>query len=189
MASRQRLRPFFKAHCVRCHAETEPKGDFRLGSLSRDFADQMAAQRWGEVVFRIKAGEMPPKKEPQPAAEELGKTVDWITARIVEGEAARMARRGPVTLNRLSRDEYANTVYDLLGVVYDVKLPGAFNEDPRWHGFERIGSLLTLSPSHVDRYFKAAEAVLEQAFRGATKPSQRHQARSQFRAGKMAGRS
>ena len=44
---------------------------------------------------------------------------------------------------------------------FDVNLPGAFNEDPRWHGFERIGSMLSLSPSHVDRYFKAAETVLE----------------------------
>jgi Protein of unknown function (DUF1587). len=43
-------------------------------------------------------------------------------------------------------------------------MPGAFNDDPRWHGFDRIGSLLSLSPSHVDRYFKAAETVLDNAF-------------------------
>ncbi len=75
-----------------------------------------------------------------------------------------MARRGPVAHYRLSREEYANTVYDLLGVHFDVYMPGALNEDPRWHGFERIGSMLSLSPSHVERYFRAAEIVLDRAF-------------------------
>ncbi|MBC7822210.1 MAG: DUF1592 domain-containing protein [Planctomycetaceae bacterium] len=107
---------------------------------------------------------MPPKKEPQPKPQELGQAVDWLSMRIKEGEAARMAKRGPVAHYRLSREEYGHTVYDLLGVYFDVNLPGAFNEDPRWHGFDRIGSLLTLSPSHVDRYFRAAETVLARAF-------------------------
>ena len=112
----------------------------------------------------MNSGEMPPKNEPQPKPQELGHVVDWLSTRINEGAAARMAKRGPVSHYRLSREEYANTVYDLLGVYYDVHLPGAFNEDPRWHGFERIGSMLSLSPSHVDRYFKAAEIVLDRAF-------------------------
>ena len=156
--------PFFKTYCLRCHDASKQEGEFRLDSLPRTFADQPNAQRWGEVVFRMNSGEMPPKKEPQPKPQELGQVVDWISSRIREGEAARMAKRGPVTHYRLSREEYANTVYDLLGVFYDVNLPGAFNEDPRWHGFERIGSMLSLSPSHVDRYFKAAEIVLDRAF-------------------------
>jgi hypothetical protein len=64
---------------------------------------------------------------------------------------------------RLSRKEYQNTVYDLLGVRYDPAKPGELNEDTLWHGFERIGSELSLSPSHVDRYYRAAELVLDRA--------------------------
>ena len=158
------LRPFFKTYCLRCHDAQKQAGEFRLDTLSRNFAEQSAAERWGEVVFRMNAGEMPPKKEPQPNSEELGRVVDWLSSRIKEGEAARMARRGPVAHYRLSREEYGHTVYDLLGVYFDVNLPGAFNDDPRWHGFDRIGSLLSLSPSHVDRYFRAAETVLSRAF-------------------------
>jgi hypothetical protein len=88
-------------------------------------------------MTRVNAGEMPPKDEPRPTAAEIAKAVGWIANQIKEGEAARMRRRGPVTLYRLSREEYAHTVYDLLGVHYDVTMPGAFSEDPRWHGFER----------------------------------------------------
>src|SRR5436190_9672195 len=158
------VQPFFKTYCLRCHDDKTQKGDFRLDTLARDFANQTIAQKWGELLFRINSGEMPPKKEPQPKAEELGKVADWISTRLREGEAARMAKRGPVTHYRLSREEYGHTVYDLLGVYYDVNMPGAFNDDPRWHGFDRIGSLLSLSPSHVERYFKAAETVVDTAF-------------------------
>src|SRR5690606_38675423 len=116
----------------------------RLDTLPRDFTSQEHAQRWAEVVFRMNSGEMPPRDEPLPKPIELGQVVDWLSTRIAEGQAARMAQRGPVSHYRLSRDEYAATVYDLLGVTYDVHLPGAFNEDPRWHGYERIGALLSL---------------------------------------------
>lgn len=158
------VQPFLNQHCARCHDAKVQKGNFRLDTLRPDFADIGNAQRWAEVISRMNAGEMPPKKEVQPTPDELGRVVDWIAARIREGEAARMAKRGPVAHYRLSRDEYANTIYDLLGVYYDVTLPGAFNEEPRWHGFERIGSMLSLSPSHVERYFKAAETILDRAF-------------------------
>lgn len=160
----QHVLPFFKTYCLHCHDAKVQKGKFRLDTLARDFSNQSTAQVWGEVIFRMNAGEMPPKKEAQPKADELGKVVAWISARIREGEAARMAKRGPVAHYRLSREEYGHTVYDLLGVYFDVNMPGAFNDDPRWHGFDRIGSLLSLSPSHVERYFRAAETVLERAF-------------------------
>ena len=158
------VQAFFQTYCLRCHDDKQKKGDFRLDTLSRDFANMAVAQRWGEVMFRMNTGEMPPKKELQPKPQELGQAVEWISARIKEGESARMAKRGPVSVYRLSREEYARTIQDLLGVYFDVNLPGAFNEEPRWHGFERVGSVLSLSPSHVDRYFKAAEIVLERAF-------------------------
>ncbi|MFM7072155.1 MAG: DUF1592 domain-containing protein [Planctomycetota bacterium] len=161
-------RAFLQTYCARCHSAGKSEGGFRLDKLSHDFTDQDVAQRWGEVVFRINNGEMPPPKEPQPKAAELGGAVDAISTRVKEGEAARMARRGPVAHYRLSREEYGHTIYDLLGVYYDVTIPGALNDDPRWHGFDRIGSLLTLSPSHVDRYVRAAETAIARAF--PTKP-------------------
>ena len=172
------VQPFFGKYCLRCHGAKKQEGKLRLDKLSRDFSDEGVAQLWAEVMFRINSGEMPPRKQPQPQPGELGQVADWISSRISEGRAARMARRGPVSLYRLSRKEYANVVYDLLGVHFDVRMPGALNEDPRWHGFDRIGSILSLSPSHVARYFSAAETVLDQAFprRVAKSTKRRHAA-------------
>ena len=158
------VQPYLKTHCLRCHGAAKQEGEFRLDALSRDFRDQFVAQRWDDVLERINAGEMPPEEEPQPDAAVTGRVVAWISARIKEGEAARMAARGPVAHYRLSREEYANTVYDLLGVRYNVYAIGALDEDPRWQGYERIGSMLSLAPAHAESYLKAAETVLGEAY-------------------------
>jgi hypothetical protein len=155
---------FIATHCLRCHDAKVQEGSFRFDTLVRDFADTTAAGRWAEVRFRITAGEMPPPDEPRPTAVEIAGAVDWITAKLAEGEAARMARRGPVAHYRLSREEYGHTIHDLLGVHIEVKAPGFLQEDERWHGWERIGATLTLSPAHVERYLKAAETVAKLAF-------------------------
>jgi mono/diheme cytochrome c family protein len=158
------VRPYLEAHCVRCHGPQKQKGEFRVDTLPRDFAASTAAGRWGDVLERVNTGEMPPKGEPKPKPEESSRVVDWVTARLKEGEAARAAKRDRVTFHKLTREEYANTVHDLLGVRYDATDPTGLPEDPNWHGFERIGSVLSLSPAHVEKYFAAAEGILAEAF-------------------------
>jgi mono/diheme cytochrome c family protein len=157
------VRPFLDTHCIRCHGPAKQKGEFRVDNLARDFASP-AAVRWGDVLERLNTGEMPPKGEPKPKAEESARVVEWVTARLKEGEASRTAKRDRVNFHKLTREEYANTVYDLLGIRYDATDPTGLPEDPNWHGFERIGSVLSLSPAHVEKYFAAAEAVLAEAF-------------------------
>ncbi len=158
------IAPYLQEHCLSCHGEKKAKGNLRLDTLARDFTGGSETERWFEVINRIGAGEMPPEDETQPTAEASGKVMEWLSARIKEGESARMAKRAPVALYRLSREEYANTVADFLGVQYDTRAPGAFSEDPEWQGFERLGSELSLSPSHVEKYLKAASEIIDLAF-------------------------
>jgi len=155
---------FLEKHCISCHGPKKEKGDLRIDQLSRDFKLGADAHRWADVIEQVNSGEMPPKKEKQPTQDEIASFVTSLDSRIKEGRAARMAARPAVALYRLSRQEYQNTVYDLLGVRYDPAKPGELIEDTRWHGFERVGSELTLSPSHVDRFYRAAELVLDRAF-------------------------
>lgn len=155
---------FLDSHCLKCHGPEKEKGDLRLDRLSREFKQGVDAHRWREVLEVINAGEMPPKKEKRPTLEEIAAFVSTLDERIKTGRDARMAARPAVSHYRLSRKEYRNTVYDLLGVRYDPTKPGELNDDSLWHGFERIGSQLTLSPSHVDRYYRAAALVLDRAF-------------------------
>jgi len=155
--------PFLEQHCNRCHNEKKHKGEFRLDTLSREFASGKDAGHWADVVDRINAGEMPPEDEKQPKAEEAAKIAEWLTGKIKEGEALRLAKRERVTFSKLTREEYVNSVRDLLGVTYDATDPTGLSEDEAWHGFERIGSVLSLSPSHVEKQFAAGEAILAEA--------------------------
>ena len=155
---------FLEKHCVRCHGPEKEKGDLRIDQLSRDFKLGVDSHQWAESIEKVNSGEMPPKKEKKPTQQEIAAFVTNLDSLLKEGRAARMATRPAVAHYRLSRKEYQNTVYDLLGVRYDPAKPGELNEDTLWHGFERIGSELSLSPSHVDRYYRAAELVLDRAF-------------------------
>ena len=155
---------FLKTHCVSCHGPDTEKGDLRVDQLSRQFRLGEDAHVWAEIIEKVNSGEMPPEDEPQPEQNEIASFVVELDTRLKEGKAARMAARPAVAHYRLSRKEYQNTVYDLLGVLYDPTKPGELNEDSLWHGYERIGSELSLSVSHVDRYYHAAELVLERAF-------------------------
>ena len=155
---------FLTKHCLRCHGPKRVERELRIDRLARDFKTGTDGHLWAEIVERINSGEMPPEDEPQPTVDEIASVVGQLDARIREGRAARMAARPAVAHYRLSRKEYQNTVYDLLGVRYDPAKPGELNEDTLWHGYERIGAQLSLSPSHVDRYYRAADIVLDRAF-------------------------
>ncbi|MCS7470555.1 DUF1592 domain-containing protein [Stieleria sp. ICT_E10.1] len=155
---------FLKKHCVRCHGSQEDEGELRIDRLSRDFKAGLDSHHWAETLDKVNSGEMPPKDQPQPTQDEIAAFVTSLDARLKDGRAARMAARPAVAHYRLSRKEYQNTVYDLLGVRYDPFKPGELNEDTLWRGFERIGSELSLSPSHIDRYYRAADIVLDRAF-------------------------
>lgn len=73
---------------------------------------------------------------------------------------------GRVTLHRLNRAEYNNTVHDLLGT----KLTPAedFPIDDRGNGFDNMADVLTLSPLHLSVYHSAAKALAAEALSNAT---------------------
>ena len=71
-------------------------------------------------------------------------------------EAAR-----PVTLRRLNRAEYDNTVRDLLGTA---TLPAEdFPDDNIGYGFDNIGDVLAVSPLLFEKYAFTAETLVDQA--------------------------
>ncbi len=158
------IETYLEVHCLKCHDADSEKGDFRIDDLSPKIGFEDSPQ-WLEIMERISSGEMPPEKEKKrPSAEESAGVVEKLAVKMKEGESARLAARGRVSYNRLTREEYVNTMSDLIGVHFDATDPGGFLEDAEWHGFERIGSVMTLSPSNVEKYLAAAEVVLAEAY-------------------------
>lgn len=73
---------------------------------------------------------------------------------------------GRVTLHRLNRAEYNNTVHDLLGT--NLKPAEDFPIDDRGNGFDNMADVLTLSPLHLSVYHTAAKALAAEALSNAT---------------------
>ncbi len=152
--------PFFKAYCADCHEGPKAKGDFKIDAsqLPNNFADVTASGHWREVARVLTRNEMPPKKSKQPSAQETTAVLDWITTQAVKAEQAR--RSNTVVLRRLNREEYQNTIRDLVGVDFDAS---GFPQDPLAGGFDNNGSALTMSPLQVELYLSAARQILDRA--------------------------
>ena len=159
--------PYFARHCITCHGDKKSKGELNLETkLQNNFLDLTESAKWGEILDAVNSHEMPPEEEPQPDPELAGKFADWVTNELARAEISRKSTR--VILRRLNRNEYANTIRDLLSVTFD---PETFPEDPPSGGFDNIGSALTLSPLHLELYYDAARQVIDDAIFTSEKPS------------------
>jgi hypothetical protein len=75
--------------------------------------------------------------------------------------AAPVSDPGRVTIHRLNRVEYNNTVRDLLGTA--LQPAKDFPADDRGYGFDNISDVLSLSPLQVELYSRAAEDLAREA--------------------------
>ncbi len=151
--------PFLEQHCLQCHSGGDPSGGFSLDG----WTDARAALRQPDaaetVLARLASGEMPPEDEPQPEAATKQQVMDWLSRAIENFDCNAAPDPGRVTIRRLNRDEYKNTVRDLLGVEFD---PTAdFPADDMGYGYDTIGDVLSTSPLLVERYWEAAQELAQ----------------------------
>ena len=150
--------PFLEKYCFSCHAGDEPAAEIALHSFSDDMSLIESRDVWDRVLDMVTIGHMPPSEsEHQPTIEESDAFVAHIE-RIFE-HADRTAKPDPgrITVRRLNKVEYRNTVRDLLGVDFDPT--ENFPADDVGHGFDNIGDVLAMSPLLMERYLEAAEAI------------------------------
>lgn len=165
------FRPLLARHCVECHRGDKPKGKLRLDNLTLNFADAATRERWSAVVKRIQAGEMPPKEKPRPVAKDVEAFTDWLSPRVAAAEAAARAAQGRVILRRLNRDEYENTVNDLLGI--NVNLKEQLPADGSADGFDNAAAAHHTSSFLMEKYLEAADTALNMAIANRPKPPPR----------------
>ncbi|WP_395749858.1 DUF1592 domain-containing protein [Prosthecobacter sp.] len=152
---------FLKEHCIQCHNEEKAKGDLRLDNLKPQFDKREMLTAWQHVLEKMETGEMPPKSKPRPPAQDLRKAADWIAEQVKVASAKLRETEGRVVLRRLNRNEYENTVRDLLGV--EVKLRELLPQDAAAAGFDNVGDALHTSSFLLAKYLEAAEEALNQA--------------------------
>ena len=154
------IRPVLEKYCYDCHGDGQSRGDVTLDGFSAGHNLQGERELWWRVLKNLQAGLMPPAKKSQPTKELKELIQHWIKDAVFEVNPLN-PDPGRVTLRRLNRVEYQNTIRDLLGVDFDAR--GEFPPDDTGHGFDNIGDVLTLSPMLLEKYMVAAEKIIAQS--------------------------
>lgn len=155
------LLPFLKRHCFNCHGDGKAKAELSFDKYTDDASLVSDRKVWDNVRHMLTAREMPPKERPQPTSAEVESAIAAIQGIFDRADAAAKPNAGRVTIRRLNRTEYNNTVRDLIGV--DFKPAEDFPADDVGYGFDNIGDVLSVSPLLLEKYLSAAEAILDQA--------------------------
>ena len=111
------LLPFLQHYCVDCHGGGSSEGDFAFDRYQDLDAVKRDRQLWTRVLKRLKFEVMPPVDADQPLAEERTRAVKWLDQQLFYVDCNSPPDPGRVTVRRLNKTEYNNTVRDLLGIV------------------------------------------------------------------------
>ena len=154
------IQPLLTKYCYDCHGDGAEKGKVAFDTFKTDAELLGRHDLWLAVLKNTRAGMMPPAKKPQPTAEELARLEHWIKAGALGLDPAN-PDPGHVTVRRLNRTEYRNTIKDLLGVDFDTQ--AEFPPDDTGRGFDNLGDVLTLPPMLLEKYLAAAQTIVTKA--------------------------
>lgn len=183
---RSTVHPFLQTYCVDCHSKDNAEADLDLTAYSSMEAVVKDGRRWGWVLDRLEAEEMPPIKAKQhPEASTRREAVEWFQALRDHETRHNAGDPGLVLARRLSNVEYDYSIRDLTGV--DLRPTREFPADPsNMAGFDNSGESLTMSPTLLQKYLQAAREVAshmylkEHGFAFAPKPMVAENERDQF---------
>jgi hypothetical protein len=152
------VQPFLKKYCFDCHEGDQAEGGVSMASYAEVTAKNTDRVHWQKILRQLQGKVMPPKDSPQPDESQRKNIMVWIESFALMPDCSKGERPGRVTLRRLNRAEYNNTIRDLFGI--DIKPADIFPSDDVGYGFDNIGDVLTLPPVLLERYLEAAENVM-----------------------------
>ncbi len=145
--------PILEKNCYECHGNGAKKAGLAFDELTTNDDLLHNPSLWLKVLRNTRAHIMPPPDEDQPSAAQQLALEQWIKTGAF-GLDPQQPDPGRVTLRRLNRTEYRNTLRDLLGVDFDAD--AMLPPDDVGYGFDNIGDVLNLSPMRMEKFIEAA---------------------------------
>ena len=153
--------PVLAKTCAPCHNDRLASGGLNLGPFSAPGSIAEHRDGWERILQKIRTGEMPPEGIPRPPEDQIDALVKFVEGEFEKADRNVKPDPGRVTARRLNRNEYSNTIRDLLAV--DFRAEKDFPTDDSGHGFDNIGDVLTISPVLMEKYIAAAERIAARA--------------------------
>jgi hypothetical protein len=157
----EKHRAFFKAHCLDCHDSETREGKVDLETLSFRITTIEQAELWQKVLNALNSGEMPPEDSEQPGNTEKADFLDDLARTMVTARQALSDSGGRITMRRLNRREYRNTIEQLTGVKVDV---GSLPTDGGSGTFDTVGASQFISSDQFEQYLKLGRQAIDEAF-------------------------
>ena len=157
----QQVFPLLKRYCFECHSGEEAEAGLKISDFTTIASIQADRKHWKKVLKMVEFAGMPPEDSPQPTVAQRRQIAQWLEPVLFLVDCDLPRDPGRVTIRRLNRAEYNNTVRDLLAV--DFQPADGFPSDDVGHGFDNIGDVLTLPPLLFEKYMDAAEKIAETA--------------------------
>ncbi|MCM2373645.1 DUF1592 domain-containing protein [Aporhodopirellula aestuarii] len=157
----ERHRALLVEHCQGCHGGENAEANFRVDDLSFEIADLQMAARWQKVLGALNSGEMPPEGEEPLSVDAKTNFLDDLANLMVAARKSLGDQKGVITMRRLNRREYRNTLRELLGVEINVtELPA----DTGSGRYDTVGSNLFMSSTQFEQYMSLGREALEETF-------------------------
>jgi hypothetical protein len=154
------VRPIVANTCAACHNAQLASGGLNLTPFQQP--ESLANRnQWEAILQKLRAGEMPPEGIPRPPQADIDALIGYVTGEFEKADRAMKPDPGRVVARRLNRNEYSNTIRDLLGVNF--RADRDFPTDDSSYGFDNIGEALTVSPLLIEKYLTAAEKIASAA--------------------------
>ncbi|MGB8169086.1 MAG: DUF1592 domain-containing protein [Chthoniobacteraceae bacterium] len=155
-----KIRPVLKEFCFDCHNPEKTKGDLNLVPIAANAKLDENREVWEKVAELMESREMPPPKKAQPTDEQRDLVLHFLDGQLSKLDCAKERNPGKVTIRRLNKAEYHNTIRDLLNVEFETD---DFPNDEVGYGFDNIGDVLSLSPLLMEKFMTAADAIVQKA--------------------------
>ncbi len=154
------IAPILKKNCYDCHGDGTKKAGLAFDELTTKEHILHNPQLWLNVLRNTRSHVMPPPGESELTPAEQLALEKWIKTGAF-GLNPAQPDPGRVTVHRLNRVEYKNTIRDLLGVNFETR--AAFPDDDSGYGFDNIADVLNMSPLLMEKYLAAAQTVVAKA--------------------------
>ncbi len=151
------VKGFLTTYCFDCHADGAMEGNVDIGEFLQRSEFQQDTVFWDKLLRYIRADVMPPADIDQPSADEVARMAEWVKSNVFEIDESN-PDPGPALVRRINRNEYRNTIRDLMGYDYHADL--LFPADDTGYGFDNNAAALNISQILVEKYLKAAEEIV-----------------------------
>jgi hypothetical protein len=151
--------PVLEAHCTSCHNARRANGGVDLTVLRDPTSVRERYDLWKKAVKQIRNNTMPPDDPLEDMDRQ--RLLGWH-----HSEFVRASERdpGPPLTRQLTRNEYANTIRDLLRINFDAAEEAGIPQENIVDGFANRAGGLVLESTFMEKYFTAADLALEHLF-------------------------